>query len=67
MYYQIVVDDGLDQIEAASLEDALAEAEIPVSDAEAFEEWLLEGDGTGFIDEDGVEIARVGSRHWCMR
>jgi hypothetical protein len=60
--YYIYTDAGSEEIEAASIEEALTEwGEAPewVQNAQTFEEWLKEIGGYGAIQEDGVEIARV--------
>jgi hypothetical protein len=60
--YYIYTDAGSEEIEAASLEEALAEwGEAPewVKDSRTFEKWLNKVGGYGAIQEDGVEIARV--------
>jgi DNA-binding PadR family transcriptional regulator len=60
--YYIYTDAGSEEIEAASLEEALAEwGEAPkwVRDGRSFERWLNKVGGFGAIQEDGVEIARV--------
>jgi hypothetical protein len=62
--YYIYTDAGSEEIEAASLEEALADwGEAPkwVKDARTFEKWLEKVGGFGAIQEDGVEIARVDS------
>jgi hypothetical protein len=60
--YYIYTDAGSEEIEAASLEEALTEwGEAPkwVKDPLTFEKWLNKVGGFGAIQENGVEIARV--------
>lgn len=58
--YHIATDSGqYDPIEASSVAEALAATDVPdyVRSAEAFEGWLAECGGYGYIREDGIQVA----------